>query len=1085
MADTQQKQFPHFPPSTPHWNNLSILHENTLPPRASFVPYPDVYSALSSSLSSSPPSTFVQSLSGTWNFHLSNSPFTAPENFHLRDHDVSKWGTIQVPGMWQLQGYGRGPQYTNVNYPFPVDPPNVPWEGNETGSYVREFSVPEVFRNHQIRLRFEGVDSSFSVWINGEYVGYSQGSRNPSEFDVTKVLELKGENRIAVRVYQFCDGSWIEDQVSSFSEMVVIDDDSCARQDQWWLSGIFRDVNLIAFPKIHIQDFQVQTLLDDDYQNATLSVDVDLSQSTEVSAKLLNANHKIIFEESKMAGELQVKFRWPLENPHKWTAETPYLYHLLLSVPGSNITQRIGFRRLELKNSLFLINGHRIVFRGVNRHEHHPLSGRTVPYSFLRDDLLLMKLYNINAIRTSHQPNDPRLYDLADELGLWIIDEADLECHGFSSVEEAALPQEQKALSYEERKKIVYGRAARWTSDNPAWEEAYLDRAKQLVMRDKNHASVIMWSLGNEAFYGRNFKTMYDWIKSYDPTRLVHYEGDRNAESADVFSRMYPSVSSIIDFATQTKTWEKPLILCEFVHAMGNGPGAIKEYIDAFYTHPRLQGGFAWEWANHGLRTRDKESGEEFYAYGGDFGEEVHDGNFVMDGLVFSDHTPTPGLIEYKKAIEPVQVLGGDGEKVRIVNRYDFITLDHLSCRWEIVGDGFSIPGGKVVIPEGIQPGQETELIINGALPSVWQGKGEAYLQVVFTLKEPTTWAPPGHEIAWGQIQLQAYLPNTHVLPIYVLGMSRPAPRPLNLVQTSPTTLVISSSTSSTQWTFDLVAGTLSSWIKNGTELLHDPPRMDFYRPLTDNDRPAARVDWLNKRVHQTREYVRDVTWVVNDAIGTVWIDVKKRIAPPVLEWSVEVKETYTFTAASGLGSQAEAVHIKVNGKPQGINLPRTFARVGLTFSLAKGVADEVSWFGRGKGESYVDKKCAQRFGNWRMLVDELWTPYEFPQENGNRMDVRRVVFLGGKGKDGEGGKAALKVRFDAQTGCSFSASHFSCKDIDAALHPYQLEKKKREDVVVRLDWRHQGLGTGSCGPGVLEEYELKVGDFEFEVLLE
>lgn len=366
------------------------------------------------------------------------------------------------------------------------------------------------------------------------------------------------------------------------------------------MSGIFRDVYLLAFPEVHIQDFHIQTLLDDEYRNATLSVEVNVSKASTVHLKLLDASKQVVVAESKAATDSIVQFSIPIADPHKWTAETPYLYDLVLSADESITSQRIGFRRTELKDGLFLVNGKRVVFRGANRHEHHPDSGRTVPLEFLKQDLLLMKANNINALRTSHQPNDPRLYDLADELGLWVMDEADLECHGFDSVEEAALSDEHRKLSFEERKLMTYGRAARWTSDNPAWETAYIDRAKQLVMRDKNHASVIMWSLGNEAFYGRNFQAMYDWIKSYDSTRLIHYEGDFEAETVDVYSKMYPQVSDIIAFATKDgPKWEKPLILCEFVHAMGNGPGAIKEYIDAFYKHPRLQGGFVWEWANH------------------------------------------------------------------------------------------------------------------------------------------------------------------------------------------------------------------------------------------------------------------------------------------------------------------------------------------------------------------------------------------------------------------------------------------------------------------------------------------------------
>lgn len=389
---------------------------------------------------------------------------------------------------------------------------------------------------------------------------------------------------MCVRVYQWSDGSYIEDQ------------------DQWWLSGIFRDVYLLAFPKTHFEDFQVQTLLDDEYRDAKLSVKVNLSGAADVELKLLDSEKNEVVRETKSSSDGVINFNVHVENPSKWTAETPTLYHLVLTFVNGDqvIAQRVGFRKTEIKNGQLLVNGNRIVFRGTNRHEHHYTGGRTVPYEFLKNDLLLMKTHNLNAIRTSHQPNDPRLYDLADELGLWIIDEADLECHGFADVMEEAFTDEQKKLSYPERKKLSYEAASKWTTDNPDWEEAYLDRARQLVMRDKNHPSIIMWSLGNEAFYGRNFQSMYDLVKSIDPTRPVHYEGDIEAKTVDVFSMMYASVATIIEFA-EVKDYTKPLILCEYIHAMGNGPGSIKEYVDAFYKYPRLQGGFVWEWANHGV----------------------------------------------------------------------------------------------------------------------------------------------------------------------------------------------------------------------------------------------------------------------------------------------------------------------------------------------------------------------------------------------------------------------------------------------------------------------------------------------------
>lgn len=536
-----------------------MIHRNTLPPRSSFYLYDNEKDGLARDVTKAR----AQCLSGKWKFHLSKSPFAGPREFFKPGFDASEFGHINVPGMWQLQGHGKGPHYTNFMYPWPVEPPNVSYQENECGRYMTSFSVNKSFHGQQLRLRFEGVDSSFTLWVNGKEVGYSQGSRNPSEFDVTDLIHTGKDknNQLAVEVYQRCDGSYIEDQ------------------DQWWLSGIFRDVYLHAFPKVHPVDFHVNTELDSKFENATLRVKVDVSGSRSVELKLLDSKPQEVVSKTLVISK-SGEFTLDVENPNKWTAETPYLYHLVLNFLGDDkcsIVQRIGFRTTGLIDGVFCVNGSPVKFRGVNRHEHHPDHGRAVPYDFMRRDLLIMKTHNINAIRTCHQINDPRLYDVADELGLWILDEADLECHGFED---------------------VGGDAASYTSDNPAWKAQYVDRARQMVARDKNHASVIMWSLGNESFYGRNHQAMYDTIKLMDNTRLIHYEGDQKAQTADLFSRMYSDLAFIESFAKE-RDWKKPLVLCEFLHSMGNSEGNAKEYMDLFYRYPRLMGGFVWEWANH------------------------------------------------------------------------------------------------------------------------------------------------------------------------------------------------------------------------------------------------------------------------------------------------------------------------------------------------------------------------------------------------------------------------------------------------------------------------------------------------------
>ncbi|KAG5969888.1 hypothetical protein E4U58_000945 [Claviceps cyperi] len=538
---------------------------------------------------------------------------------------------------------------------------------NVADRFISSFHVDESFKDQQLRLRFEGVDSAFTVWVNGAEVGYSQGSRNPSEFDVTALIHAGKEeqNLLAVEVYQRCDGSYIEDQ------------------DQWWLSGIFRDVYLHAFPKVHSVDFHVKTELDDQFEDATLRVNVCVSGHRSVKLKLLDHTQNVVVAKRALDISTTGEFKLNVKTPHKWTAEMPYLYHLVLNFLGHDqcsIVQRVGFRATGLIDGLFCVNGNPVKFRGVNRHEHHPDHGRAT--------------HNINAIRTSHQINDPRLYDVADELGLWVLDEADLECHGFAA---------------------VGGNAARYTTDNPVWKEQYVDRAVQMVARDKNHACVIMWSLGNESFSSQNHRAMYNAIKLIDDSRLIHYEGDSDAQTADIFSRMNPDLGFVESFAKQ-RDWKKPLVLC--------------------------------------LRARNEEGGE-FMAYGGDFVDEPNDYNFVLDGLLLSEHSISSNITEHAKAIEPVQTLSLHHGGALIVNRYDFLALDHLDAEWCVVSGGKTRTGGRVTIPKGVRPHTEAIVTVEEFQTAMLRGiHGESYLQIRFMNRFETNWAPARHKVATGELQV-------------------------------------------------------------------------------------------------------------------------------------------------------------------------------------------------------------------------------------------------------------------------------------------------------------------------------------------
>ncbi|KAK3955586.1 glycosyl hydrolases family 2, TIM barrel domain-containing protein [Pseudoneurospora amorphoporcata] len=1012
-----------YPSSNPDWNNLQVIHRNTMPPRSHFFLYPNGEKALTRDVSQAK----AQLLSGKWKFNLSKSPLTGPVGFQNFDSfEDLDWNPIQVPGMWQLQGFGKGPHYTNINYPFPVNIPHVPIDENECGRYVTCFQLAPEDKHHQLRLRFEGVDSAFTVWLNGKHAGYSQGARNPCEFDITEYVHLEGDNMLAVEVYQRCDGTYIEDQ------------------DQWWLSGIFRDVWIHKFPqKSHFKDVKVLPTLDNEYKNGKLSVTVELSSPEEVTLQLLDPTGGQVME-GKIFGQESIVMEFTIENPLKWTAETPNLYTLVLSMPYCALTERVGFRRVELVKGVFSVNGNPIKLRGVNRHEHHPDFGRAVPYEWLKRDLLLMKQHNINAIRTSHYINDPRLYELADELGLWILDEADLECHGIF---------------------VVGGDGNKMLSDNPDWKEAYLDRARQMVMRDYNRPSIIIWSLGNESGYGSNHRAMYDYIKSVDASRPIHYEGDWNAQSADIFSRMYASVDDMEGYAKQ-ENWDKPFVLCEFAHAMGNGPGALKEYIELFYKWPRLMGGFVWEWANHGLRTKNAD-GEEYMAYGGDFGDKPNDGNFVLDGLCFSNHTPTPGLLEYKKAIEPVQTLNlENGNQVRIINRYDFATLDHLKCLFYYSDDEPDwTEKREVKVPRGVKPHEHALITISDLLDSEAlkaAGRHDCHLTLEFSLASATAWAEAGHIVATGQLPLTP--------PINPFANLPPA-SDTQFDLLTPTLLSITSSTNT--YEFDLSIGALTSW-KRGSEavnILTTPLTLCLYRAQTDNDQGCDfGRNWTSSRLTLAKHHVLSAAWDPSPASGfPPTVTVKGRFAPPVLNWALETTTVYSFL-------EDGKVDIKMHGKPIGNWLPRAWARLGLEVGLRD--VHAASWTGRGPGESYRDKKESQLVGSYTKTVDELWTDYEFPQEGGNRTDVRSVEFRAEREWE-----LVLGARFVKPNGenTSFQASRYTVADVEAAKHPYELHKKRRGDSIVHLDWMHHGLGTGSCGPETRPEYTLWA-DREYEV---
>src|SRR5690625_1838724 len=849
--------------------SLSVIERNRLKPRAHFFSYDNKEAAFEQKRNQS---IGFQSLNGVWKFYYADHPGETPKNFYEVSYEDEHWDDLEVPSHWQLNGYGN-PHYTNFQYPFQVDPPHIPTD-NPTGCYRTNFQM-DTIDDEKVILHFAGVDSAFHVWVNGEEVGYSQGSRTPAEFDITPYV-TEGENNLSVRVYKWSSGSYIEDQ------------------DMWWLSGIFRDVYIMKKNPSFIHDFTVKTHLDDTYENAILDVDVFIRQylktasgPLKVKAELYDANNNKVLEEVQdfvidANSTTEVGFNIPVERPFKWSADRPYLYKLFLTLQEESgdfietVPVHVGFRSVEIKDGLMLINGKPIKFKGVNRHDHHPNRGRSVPAYWMEEDVKLMKQYNINAVRTADYPNDPYFYYLCDKYGLYVIDEADLECHGFELVGDTDI-----------------------ISDDPDWELSYVDRMKRMVERDKNHPSVIMWSLGNEAGYGRNHQAMYKWVKETDETRPVHYEGEcrqihgrrgdqkptREPDSSDVFASMYTELDSL-EAIGQFTHLTRPHIVSEYAHAMGNSPGGLKEYWDLFYKYDRLQGGFVWEWWDHGIRTKT-DNGEEFFAYGGDFGDEPNDSNFIIDGLVMPDRTPSPALKELKKVIEPVTVEEVDLSKgiLNVTNLYDFINVDHLHLYWTIESEGTTLESGSITNLD-IAPGESEEITLPYDQDNIASASKECLLTITFVLNKTELWAAQGHTVTTSQFKLkQAPKESTQESLTNVPEVS---------VRETDQTIEVTGK--QFEMVFNQWNGEFMSWTYKGMNLLEQGPEMDFWRAPIDNDiynntktkpHPTI-VDWEAAKLNQLHENVRSVTYETSPDHKMVSIHLNSRIGPQTLDWGIQ-----------------------------------------------------------------------------------------------------------------------------------------------------------------------------------------------------
>lgn len=999
------------------WENHQIDGINRMPARAHFLTFPSKEKAL---LNNNRYTHAFKNLNGVWKFMFLDAPEYSPEGFFNSDFDVTKMDDITVPGNWQLQGYGKM-HYSDLWYNFPINPPYVPTE-NPTGIYKRTFFVEESYRDKKIIIRFCGVDSAYHLWINGKEVGYSKVARNESEFDITDLIRVGEENDVTVRVYQWSDGTYLEDQ------------------DMWWESGIFRDVELIGVPKDGINDYKVIADLDDEYKNGIFKVEAFLRTIKEVNVtfELVDAGENTVFTKTVVAKEGKACIDEVIADVNHWTAETPYLYKLFMTVEDDGqivevIPQNVGFRNIRLNGETFLVNGVAIKFKGVNRHDYSPQNGRVVSREEIEKDIILMKQFNINAIRTSHYPNSYYLYDLCDEYGMYLIAETDLECHGFE------LTGDYK-----------------WITDDPSWELAYVSRMTRMIERDKNHPAIIFWSLGNESAFGCNFRKMTDVAHEMDSTRLVHYEGDFDVESADVYSTMYTWIENpkkpylMKDIIEKSK---KPHIHCEYCHAMGNGPGNLKDYQDLVYAHDKLQGGFVWEWFDHGIESFT-ESGEKYYRYGGDFGDDPSNKDFCIDGLIMPDRTPSPGLYEYKKVIEPITTTAVDIQKgiINLLSRYDFANLDRFNLVYKVMEDDVILQTGFMAVPS-IEARANKDITLPYDLSAIKVKPGaHYYVNISYQLREDTSYASSGHELATAQFELPLYKEGIVVRPEGILN-----------VEKEHTTLHVKGANFSLD--FNLVNGNLMNIVRDGMQVLSKGPRLTLWRAPISNDMEI--IDKLKKVyfLHLEHEVVMNIDYHMEGNILKVEVDTINSTTNSA--WHFKTKYVYTVCPSGD-------ILIDVEGTPSGrVDLaPDMLPRIGVSMHLDKSM-EHVRYFGMGPGENYADSKEAAQMGLYANTVDGLFTNYVIPQENGNHMGCKWVSMTNDRG---------MGLLASTEGDFNFSASWYEDKDLDDAKHTCDLVK--RDYIVFNVDYKQNALGTNSCGQWQLDKYRAKFEDFKLSFRL-
>ena len=1001
-----------------YYENLNVLHENTMPARAYYIP---ASKRMDNLVEHREESDRMQLLNGTWKFQYFTSIYNIKDSFFEKNYDTENFDEIQVPSVWQMAGYDTH-QYTNIRYPFPFDPPYVP-QDIPCGAYVHNFEYSRDEKASKAFLNFEGVDSCFYVWINGSYVGYSQVSHMTSEFDVTDVLQ-DGTNTVAVLVMKWCDGSYLEDQ------------------DKFRMSGIFRDVYILKRPEQAISDYHIKSKVEDIL--AKVELDVKFYSPTNVKISIEDKNGAVV-----ALGSIDEEGTAVLEiaSPELWNTENPYLYKLILETENEVIVDHIALRKVEIKDQVIYLNGQKIKFRGVNRHDSDPVTGFTISLEQITTDLTLMKQHNFNAIRSSHYPNAPFFYEMCDKYGFMVIDEADIEAHG--------------PFMIYRKEDTDYNRFKRWNekiADDPVWEEAIVDRVKLMVERDKNRFCIVMWSMGNESAYGCNFEKALEWTKNFDPDRITQYESARyrnydetyDYSNLDVYSRMYPALSEIQEYLD--KDGSKPFLLVEYCHSMGNGPGDFEDYFQMIQDNDKMCGGFVWEWCDHAIAHGTAENGKTIYAYGGDHGEEIHDGNFCMDGLVYPDRTVHTGLLEYKNVYRPARVISYNKESGELVlhNYMDFDDLkDYVKISYELTQDGLVISKG--ILPEfSVAPHGEGKTNLKINVPE----NGKCYLKLIYHLKKELPLLDEDHILGFDEIEVSKEDTKCKLAEKWI-----PKTVVDSELQVNENDTQIHIKGREFAYTIDKRTALFTEMKFAGREYLNHPMELNIWRAPTDNDM-YIKSEW--KKAHYDKAYTRAYTTEVVQGKHGVKITSHASIVAETVQKILDVMITWKIEVAGKIDAD-----IEVTKDDEFPDLPRFGVRMFLDKKLSA-----ARYFGMGPQESYCDKHQASSHGLYQANVDDLHEDYIRPQENGSHYDCEYV----------ELNNSRYGIVVSAENAFSFNASYYTQEELEKKTHNYELTES--DSLVFCVDYALNGIGSNSCGPVVLEQYRFDDVLFRFQFTL-